>query len=131
MTVENTVAVVPSKFDTLPISEQMAILREEVRAIAISVKEWPEEHRQTMGRFCQQFNSTFFYYDQWSKNRDYSSVINASMALGKLMIVVELTLDITGERADEVKVLRDKVNVVGSHCWEEIRGATGRIVPFE
>lgn len=113
----------------LPLHEQLATLRTEINAL--DPRDYIDANREIVSRFKQNYASTVFCYNEWDKNRDYSSVIHVSMALGKLLDVNEMMAFISGHRGEEMNRLRDEVNRLGSLCWDNIRAATGRIVPFE
>jgi hypothetical protein len=114
---------------SLPLHEQLATLRSEINAL--DPRDYIEANREIVGRFKQSYVSTVFCYNEWDKNRDYSSVIHVSMALGKLLDINETMAFISGNRNKEMNHLRDEVNRLASLCWDNIRAATGRIVPFE
>lgn len=114
----------------LPLYEQLEQLKTEV-AVFDPRDYCHDGNREIVSRFKQNYANMVFCYNNWDKNRDYSSVIHASMALGKLLDVNEMMASIQGHRTDEMKRLRDEVNRLGSLCWDNIRAAAGRITPFE
>lgn len=121
-------ATIPTKTKTLPLNEQMAIVRAEIDAI--DHKAYVGTKGVIVGKFKQQFGTTMFWYNQWDKNRDYSSAVNASVALGKLSPLVDL-LPLAVEQSEEMDELLKAVDHISSQCWSNIQKATGRIVPFE
>jgi len=123
----NTSATLIKAKDILLI-EQMGVLRSEFDALAID--EFIGLNRVVIGKIKQQFSSTMFWYQQWAKNRDYSSVTNAAMAMGKLSSLIEI-FPCAVENNSEMAALFDSVNAVFSQCWESIEKASGRIIPTE
>lgn len=88
--------------------------------------------KELIGRYKQAYTTFIFWYAQWDKNRDYSSAINVSMALGKLSAAVD-AFALTAYAKDSPAAIQaiDATNKLAGRAWEEIRAATGRIVPFE
>jgi hypothetical protein len=123
----NTIAPLVKK--DLPLHEQLSMLRTEINAL--DPRDYIDANREIVSRFRQNFANAVFCYNEWDKNRDYSSVIHASMALGKLLDTNEMMAFISGHRSEGMNKLREEVNRLGSVCWDNIRAATGRIVPFE
>lgn len=114
---------------SLPLHERLGQLKGEI--MAIDPKDYIDANREIVGRFRQNYSNTVFCYNEWDKHRDYSSLIHASMAIGKLMDSNEMMASISGHRSEEMNRLRDNVTHLAVECWENIRAATGRIVPFE
>lgn len=123
-----TVAAIPTKTKTLPLNEQMAIVRAEVDAI--DHKTYEGTKGVIVGKIKQQFGTTIFWYNQWDKNRDYSSAVNASLALGKLSPLVDL-MPFVFENNQETDELMKAIHSIFTQCWDNIQKAAGRIVPFE
>lgn len=117
-----------TKFEKLPLLEQIAILRAEIDTF--NHNDYPDMKGVVVNKMKQTFGNFIFWYRQWDKNRDYSSVINVSMALGKLNSVFDLWC-LAVDRNDVTIELTNNVNLVCGQCWENIRAATGRITPFE
>lgn len=117
-----------TKFEKLPLLEQLAILRAEFDAF--NHNDYPEMKGIVIGKMKQTYGTFIFWYTQWDKNRDYSSAINVSLALGKLSSIFDLWC-IAVERNDVTIGLASNFNFVAGQCWENIRKAAGRIVPFE
>lgn len=113
----------------IPLYERLSQLKPEIAAL--DPKDYLGPGRAVVERFRQNFSNTIFCYDNWDKNRDYSSVIHASMALGKLIDSNEMLASMSDFRTEEMNTLRDTVTHLAVECWENIRAATGRIVPFE
>jgi Sec7-like guanine-nucleotide exchange factor len=113
----------------IPLYERLKQLKGEIAAI--NPKDYIEAKREIVSRFRQNYNNAIFCYDQWDKYRDYSSLIHASMAIGKLMDSNEMMAFVSDHRSEEMKRLCDTVTHLAVECWENIRAATGRIVPFE
>jgi hypothetical protein len=124
----NTIASIPTKTKTLPLHEQMTVVQAEINAI--DHKKYLGLHQTTIAKFKQHFGNCVFWYNQWDKNRDYSSCINAAMALGKLSTVFDLMV-IAVHQTDGMKELLNSVNTIFVQCWDNIQKAAGRIVPFE
>ena len=87
---------------------------------------------KTIGKFRQALGNLILWYGQWEQNRDYSSAINASMALGKLSTAADFLQQYKSEGSNTTyDAIIDTVTDICSECWERIGAAGGRIVPFE
>lgn len=117
-----------TKFEKLPLLEQIVILRTEIDAF--NHTDYPDLKGVVIGKMKQTFSNFIFWYKQWDKNRDYSSVVNASLALGKVNSVFDMWC-VAVENNAENNELASNINFVCSKCWENICAATGRITPFE
>ena len=88
---------------------------------------------KTIGKFRQCLGNLILWYGQWEKNRDYSSAINASMALGKLSSMNDLMPqeEAGSFNTSDCDKVAKAVDKLCTECWDRIQAATGRIVPFE
>ncbi len=87
---------------------------------------------KTIGKFRQCLGNLILWYGQWEQNRDYSSAINASMALGKLSTATDFLQQYRSEGSNvKLDAIVDTVTDICSDCWQRIGAAAGRIVPFE
>lgn len=120
---------IANKTKEIPLPEKLSTLRTEINAL--DPREFTGMARDLVSRFRQNYSSCVFCYNEWDKNRDYSSVIHASLALGKLLDVNELMAAICDLSTRDLNRLRDSVNQLGSACWDNIRAGAGRITPFE
>ena len=86
-----------------------------------------------LGKYRQAIGNVILWYGQWEKNRDYSSAINASMALGKLSSMNDLMPqeEAGSFNTSDCDKVAKAVDKLCTECWDRIQAATGRIVPFE
>lgn len=115
----------------LPLIEQLSTFRTETIGTLSSKPSLGLGKAVTDG-YKQALVNLVFWYGQWDKNRDYSSVVNASMALGRWGMASSLLYQIPGYDKDpEMLVIYNGSEKLGTAMWEEIRKATGRITPFD
>lgn len=110
------------------LEDQIVALRAEIDAL--DHKNFVGLNGVIIGKLKQQFGTTVFWYSQWNRNRDYSSVSNASMALGKLATLIDIVPFAVHNDA-KMEPLVQSINHVFTQCWDNIQKASGRIVPFE
>lgn len=86
-----------------------------------------------LGKYRQALGNVILWYGQWEKNRDYSSAINASMALGKLSSVNDLMPreEVSSPNTSDCDKVVRAVDKACTECWDRIGAAAGRIIPFE
>ena len=86
-----------------------------------------------LGKYRQALGNVILWYGQWEKNRDYSSAINASMALGKLSSLNDLMPreEVGSHNTTDCDKVAKALDKLCTECWERIGQAAGRIVPFE
>lgn len=112
---------------------QLTALRDEAQGL------FPEVTREygvlwtLLGKYRQAIGNVILWYGQWEKNRDYSSAINASMALGKLSSMNDLMPqeEAGSFNTSDCDKVAKAVDKLCTECWDRIQAATGRIVPFE
>lgn len=112
----------------LPLKERMTAVRDELKALDANAFEGLK--RIVVGEMRQTLGNCIFWYNQWDKNRDYSSVINASMALGKMGSAFNMFCNAV-ENTPAMNDMAEELNEISNQCWENIRNGVGRIVPFE
>lgn len=108
-------------------------LRDEAQAL------FPEVTREygvlwtLLGKYRQAIGNVILWYGQWEKNRDYSSAINASMALGKLSSLNALMPreEVGSPNTTDCDKVAKALDKLCGECWDRIQAAAGRIVPFE
>jgi hypothetical protein len=113
--------------EAVSLNEQILNLRAQIDALDRS--QFIGLDSVIIGKLKQQFGSTVFWYAQWDKNRDFSSVVGASLALGKLATLIDVLPCVVHKDTDLV-MLVDSINQAFTQCWENIQKASGRIVPF-
>lgn len=80
------------------------------------------EHRVKFAVWRQHLGNVLTWFKQFAKNKDYSSAINAAMALGKMASVPKPEATVP-----EAQLLA--FNNLCEHMWEELRKTTMR--PYE
>jgi hypothetical protein len=101
--------------------------REEAEKLLPATGELTGVERHIVGYFKQALGNLILWYGQWVENKDYSSAINASMALGKLSSATETLRQLGGEN---INIVADSITDISTECWCQISLASGRIVPF-
>ena len=117
---------------TKPLLEQLIEFRDEAEGTLTAMKDLYHGDRLIVGKWRQTPGNVILWYSQWDKNRDYSSVANASLTLGKLASLNELlgSAIMEGGSFTIFEALQLRCTMLCDQCWENIRNATGRIVPF-
>ncbi len=85
----------------------------------------PEESRQAYASWRQAFGSSVMWFGNFARYKDYSSSVNAAMALGKFdgMAIQPTTL--------VSQAIQEEILTTGNLMWEAIQANAGRLVPFE
>lgn len=84
-----------------------------------------------MMAFAQSSANLVFWYTNWYTNRDYSSVINLAIALGRNGMATSLLNDFADHAKDaDLKKRAEKASAIGQVYWEDLQSSGGRIVPF-
>jgi hypothetical protein len=87
-------------------------------------KEIIEQYRTTL-------KNLVFWYDKWDMYRDYSAVINASLALGRWGASTALFTKMPGYDSDaDLQKIGKESDKLGGLLWGAIRMASARLVPY-
>jgi hypothetical protein len=116
-----------SQIQEISLVDHMIALRADVEDI--DWRQYEALNRDVIGKFKQQYGAVISWYGQWEKNRDYSSIVNASLALGKLSMAFDLFCKAV-EETPEVTALTDSIDRIFAQCWGNIQAAAGRITPY-
>jgi hypothetical protein len=125
----DTTQEAPAK-PAIPLTEQLTTFRTETLGTLAGMpslgicKDIIEQYRTTL-------TNLVFWYDKWDMYRDYSAVINASMALGRWGASTALFCKMPGYDNDEdLKKIGKESDRLGGLLWGAIRMATARLVPY-
>lgn len=113
--------------------QRIVDFRDELDSLLPSPNSVTGPEGMVIGKFRQAVGNLILWYGQWEKNRDYSSAINASMALGKLSSMNDLMPqeEAGSFNTSDCDKVAKAVDKLCTECWDRIQAATGRIVPFE
>ena len=112
--------------------QRIVDFRDELDSLLPSPNSVTGPEGMVIGKFRQAVGNLILWYGQWEKNKDYSSAINASMALGKLSTAAEVLQYYKSEGSNTTyDAINDTITDICSECWNRIGAAAGRIVPFE
>lgn len=115
-----------------PVLQRLTEFRDELNDLLPPPNSVTGPEGRVIGKFRQAVGNVIHWYGQWEKNRDYSSAINASMALGKLSTAAEVLQYYKSEGSNTTyDAINDTITDICSECWDRIGAAAGRIVPFE
>lgn len=110
------------KEGAVEIYERLRLLNEDFQAIPI--QEVAEEHRTAFAHWRQTFGSTVLWFGNFSHYKDYSSSVNAAMALGKFGVTLYPSTELINQET------QDEIAATGAAMWDCIQANAGRIVPF-
>lgn len=112
--------------------KQLIAFRDEFESGLTAIGANTDFQKKANGKFRQTLGNVILWYGQWERNRDYSSAINVSLALGKLSTATDFMQSMMPEEDVDFYIgIVATIEALCSQCWDRIGSAAGRIVPFE